>query len=269
MVEIPQHWKAVSWEQMAQENPMFAVMTTEEMRTAQPRDFTQDQLESFFEKGRRMYRKRIFEAISPSLDPAADSLVVEYGCGMGRILNAVLERGSRAAGIDISPTMLEHCRRLVPGVEALYGLDEDGRCAMPSETASAVVSFAVVQHIASLKTYLAAFDEMCRVLKPGGRLAIQVNCTDFLEGGFDAPGRTENFETCSLHYKPGETDSYMRHEQNQWSGVYISQEFLKEFLGKRGVKVTGWMVHSKLKPLGVWMYARKPGPAPALNPAEG
>ena len=257
MADLPKHWKGVSWEHMARENPLFAVMSTREMADAPPEGFAPELLESFFAKGEKLFRKHIAATVSHAPDPPDEALVVEYGCGMGRILKAAARAGYRTAGIDISPTMLEHCRRLVPEAEALYALDETGRSAMPDGTASAVVSYAVVQHIASLNDYLAAVDEMCRVLKPGGVLAIQVNCKDFEDGDLTRPGSTRNFEDHSLHYRPGEQSPYHRHDQHQWSGVYIGHELLSRRLKARGVKAAGWRYHNPQKPLAVWITGRK------------
>ncbi len=249
-------WKQSSWEQMARENPLYAVQTTEEMAEAPADGFTPGQLESLFAKGRKVFRDHVAPALERSPDPPDRTLVVEYGCGVGRVLKAVAEAGVRCAGIDISPTMLAHCARLVPEAEALWPLDEDGRTGCPTAAASVVFSYAVVQHIASLERYLTAFDEMCRILKPGGRLLVQVSCKDF-EQGFDRPGRTENFEDHSLHYAPGAAEPSLRHEQNQWSGVAIDHKRLQAFLAERGVKVKNWYLHAPSNPLVVWLNARK------------
>jgi len=254
----PSHWKQAPWEQMARENPLFAVMTTEEMAGAPAADFTQDQVDLLFEKGRRLFRRHIAGALAHAPDPKDEGLFVEYGCGVGRMLNAALESGfRRVAGIDISPTMLAHCRRLVPEVEALYPLDEAGRSDLPDRCAAAVFSYAVVQHISLLSRYLAAFDEMCRILKPGGLLVVQLNCTDFQEGDFERPGRTENHETYSLHYRAGEDEPYLRHEQDQWSGVYAGSDLIAHHLKKQRVRIVNWRAHNAEKSLSVWLYAGK------------
>ncbi|WP_072642873.1 class I SAM-dependent methyltransferase [Sinorhizobium americanum] len=36
-----------------------------------------------------------------------DSLVLELGCGYGRITNRLAEKGARLAGLDISPILLK------------------------------------------------------------------------------------------------------------------------------------------------------------------
>jgi SAM-dependent methyltransferase len=258
----PDHWKAVAWEQMAQENPLFAVMTTEQMAEAPPSDFSPEQVEALFEKGRRLFSRHIAGALAHAPDSKEDGLVVEYGCGVGRMLNAALEAGhERVAGIDISPTMLAHARRLVPGVEALYPLDENGRSGLPDACASAVFSYAVVQHISLLSRYFIAFEEMRRILKPGGVLVVQLNSTDFERGDFTQPGRTENQETSSLHYRPGSTEPYLKHEQDQWSGVYISSHLLADWLARRQMRIIDWRRHTTDKSLAVWLYAKRRGKA--------
>ena len=257
MARVPKGWKDLSWEEMARENPLFAVQTTEPMADAPPTDFTPEQRDDLFRKGRKLFIDQLRRPLAKVMLGREDALVVEYGCGVGRILNAVVEAGYRCAGIDISPTMLAHCRRLTPGVEALYPLDDAGRSAMPDESARAVFSFAVVQHIDSLTRYLAAFDEMCRILQPGGLLTVQLNCKDFEGGDLEAPERTENHEDHSLHFRRGETEPYLRHDQNHWSGVYIGHQLLADRLADRGLALKGWRYHGPDKPASVWFMARK------------
>lgn len=255
--ERPKRWKYVSWEEMARENPLFAVMTTDDMADAPPTDFSPELIDKLLVKGRRLFGKHLSGPLNHVPDSKDQALVVEYGCGVGRMLKAAHAAGFRVAGIDISPTMLEHCRRIAPEAEALYALDEAGRSSMPSESASAVFSFAVVQHISLLSRYLTALDEMCRVLKPGGVLAVHLNCVDLEPGDFDHPGRTENFETYSLHWRAGEAEPFLRHEQNQWSGVYIGLDLLKAHLAERGVRIDAIRPHNAGKSLAVWVYGTK------------
>ena len=260
----PEHWKQAAWEQMARENPLFAVMTTDEMQDASATDFTDEQVELLFEKGRRMFRRHLAGTLAHAPDSKEEGLIVEYGCGVGRMLNAALESGfKRVAGIDISPTMLAHCRRLVPEVEALYPLDEEGRSGLPDACAAGVFSYAVVQHISQLSRYLTAFDEMCRILKPGGVLAVQLNTTDFQDRDFERPGRTENQETFSLHFRHGEAEPFLRHDQDQWNGVWAGVDLIAHHLKKRRVRIVNWREHNSEKSLSVWVYGVKKRSIPA------
>lgn len=251
---VPKHWTESSWEEKAKENPLFAVMTMPEMADAPADAFDEQHLDAFFAKGDALFSAHVAPLIA--LAPSR-GLVVEYGCGAGRILKAVTSAGHSAAGIDISPTMVEHCRRLVPDAQSLHCLNDAGRTDLPDASARVVYSYAVVQHIASLTNFVKAIDEMCRVLRPGGVLGVQVNCEDFVSGDFDKADRTENFEDHSLHYRAGEAKPYRRHDQNNWSGVYISDAEMIRLLDERGVQVERRYYHNPKKLRAVWYVCRK------------
>jgi SAM-dependent methyltransferase len=251
--QIWRDWKDRDWEFKARANPLFAVQSTDDLAESSASNFSPEALDSLFARGRKLFRKNI----APLLEGYADPLLAEYGCGVGRILKAATEAGHRCIGIDISPTMLAHCRELAPRVQALHAVDEDGRSTAPDSCAEVVFSYAVLQHIPTLSAYLAALDEMCRILAPGGVLALHLNCEDFAGGDLAAPGRTENFETYSLHYRPGEAKPYLKHDQDNWSGVYMGCDRLVEHLAGHGLAVKQWRYHQPLKPRGLWALARK------------
>ena len=128
---------------------------------------------SSLEKGRALFD--IF--LRPSLQRAEirpeRGLLVEYGSGMGRILRAVHEAGYRCSGVDISATMLDHSRRLLPAVTDLHVLQAGGGVPLADASADYVYSYAVLQHIPRTTVVRRAVLEMCRILKPGGLLRLQ------------------------------------------------------------------------------------------------
>ena len=250
----PEHWLGIDWETKARENPLLAIMTTPDMAEAPPEAFTPEQLGEFFERGRKLFTAHV-QPLMAGLGPG--DVVVEYGCGAGRILKSVADAGVKAVGIDISPTMLEHCRALVPEAHALYALGAAGRTAAPDGSAALVFSYSVLQHIGLLSAYVAALDEICRLLAPGGVIALQLNCEDFKSGADAAPGRTENHETHSLHFKAWGAEPYKRHDQDHWSGVYIGYPRLGELLAERGVALERWYYHNPAKPRAIWVVGRK------------
>lgn len=250
---VPDHWATNSWEEKAKENPLYAVMTMPEMADAGVDGFSEEHLQLFFEKGRRLADRLVMPSLASA--PSA-GLVVEYGCGAGRILNALVERGVRCAGVDISKTMLDHCKRLVPGVESLNSLDSEGRVNLPDECARMVYSYAVVQHIDKLSSYETAISEMCRLLAPGGRLVLQVNCEDFTLVSNGQLGRTENFEDLSIHYAPGSIKGIV-HKNTTWSGVYIGFDYLKNFLLRNGVTISDTIPFSDKKPRAIVVFGSK------------
>jgi len=92
--------------------------------------------------------------------------VLEVGCGTGLILKDIALVARRAVGIDISPGMLEHARGR--GLEVVEG----SATALPFEDESfdAVYSFKVLAHVEDISTAMA---EVSRVLRPGGRAALE------------------------------------------------------------------------------------------------
>ncbi|MFO0738012.1 MAG: class I SAM-dependent methyltransferase [Labilithrix sp.] len=87
--------------------------------------------------------------------------VLECGCGTGLILERIRQFARKAAGIDLSPGMLDHARA--------RGLDvrEASVTELPFEDASFDVtcSFKVLAHVPDIGR---ALSEMARVTRPGG-----------------------------------------------------------------------------------------------------
>ena len=92
--------------------------------------------------------------------------VLEVGCGTGLILERLAGLAERAVGVDLSPGMLEHARA--------RGLDvhEASATALPfeDECFDAAVSFKVLAHVPPIQE---AIDELVRVTRPGGKLALE------------------------------------------------------------------------------------------------
>jgi SAM-dependent methyltransferase len=242
--EAPDHWKTNSWEDKARENPLFAIQMTGEMFEAPPVDFPPELLASFFAKGRDVWRKHL----APHVD--RPSVVFEYGCGAGRVLNAAIEAGHRAIGVDVSPTMIGHCRRLVPQArtEALI----DGKAPFEDACADFVFSYAVFQHIDRLSVHLAGLRECARVLKPGGVLALNVTSNDWA-GDVVA----QNLEHRTLIYALGQDQPAKVYEHHSLAGVRIARSLLESTLAEEGVVIDSWSAHSKAKPWKAWATGRK------------
>jgi SAM-dependent methyltransferase len=108
---------------------------------------------------------RFLEAAA-ALTPGAETL--EIGTGTGGMLHALLQRGLRARGVEINPSLIADSVKWygqLP-IEAITGV------ALPFQDASfdLVLSFDVLEHIRDSDAHLA---EVSRVLKPGGRYLIQ------------------------------------------------------------------------------------------------
>jgi ubiquinone/menaquinone biosynthesis C-methylase UbiE len=107
------------------------------------------------------------------LRPGPDALFLDAGCGVGYHALALARRGFRCVGVDISETILESARKNARSM----GLENRARfeCQMlealsfDEGTFDAVHCRGVLMHIPQWHKALA---ELCRVLKPGGKILV-------------------------------------------------------------------------------------------------
>jgi SAM-dependent methyltransferase len=111
----------------------------------------------------RLYQKHWNQELCRVGDLPAGSLVIDFGCGTGILIPELLERGYRVVGLDLSLDML----KAHEGVTASL-VCGDG-CCLPLADAKfdAVFCRGSIHHLPDLKR---AFEEIVRVLKPGGYL---------------------------------------------------------------------------------------------------
>jgi malonyl-CoA O-methyltransferase len=103
-------------------------------------------------------------ALLPLLDGLRPGRALDLGCGSGRYLRLLAERGvPEIVGADLSPAMLERAREAGSVVRA-------GASCLPfaAQSFDLVVCALVVGHVAALDPVIA---EVARVLRPGGVLA--------------------------------------------------------------------------------------------------
>jgi SAM-dependent methyltransferase len=126
------------------------------------------------------YRQRADVAFF--VDAARDSggLVLEAGCGTGRVLIPTAREGIEITGLDLSPEMLKVCRerleRESPEVRARVRLVEADMRAFDLDRTFRLVTlpFRPFQHLLTVDDQLACLDCIRRALEPGGRLILDV-----------------------------------------------------------------------------------------------
>jgi len=128
--------------------------------------------------GKLMYRKPIghygfFRVAVERLQLQPEDIFLEIGCGGGALLDMVLQTVQQACGIDHSPDMVGLARRkngkaLSEGrVEIIQGDVE----ALPWD-ANCFTCAAGVEVLYFIENPRQVSEELCRVLKPGGRLVL-------------------------------------------------------------------------------------------------
>ncbi|MEE8353484.1 MAG: class I SAM-dependent methyltransferase [Dehalococcoidales bacterium] len=135
-----------------------------------------DAMAEFYDETRRFDRPSFDAALdwlATEFPPAEYPRVLEPGIGTGRIALPLAERGYRVDGIDLSPRMLAVLERRLaqPLVRPAVSYCLGDVLALPWPDASLDIAIAVhlFYHI---RQWQAATDELLRVLRPGGVLAL-------------------------------------------------------------------------------------------------
>jgi SAM-dependent methyltransferase len=117
-----------------------------------------------YQKGFLWLFEKVFTQHLPT-----DGLILEAGCGTSQWLIALRARGYQCLGVDYAVPTLLRTNQLCP-VPVLGG--DLLQLGLASESVSAIISLGVVEHRqAGPEIY---FQELSRVLKPGGKLLISV-----------------------------------------------------------------------------------------------
>jgi trans-aconitate methyltransferase len=158
-----------NWEGLAQTDPLWAICSDPDRRNQKWKR------EEFFATGRREVKVVLNCVAEAQVSIDWKSPALDFGCGVGRLTQALAAHFPECWGLDISPTMismakdfsqgLPQCRFLVNESDRLEGLQDN--------YFGFVYSSIVLQHIARKYTrrYIT---ELVRVLKPGGTLVFQL-----------------------------------------------------------------------------------------------
>ena len=105
------------------------------------------------------------------LPPDKNAHILELGCGHGALIHVARQMGYRnVSGIDGSPEQVAAARRLkIEGVE--QGDVMETLTQTPDKVLDCVVAFDLIEHFTK-DELIGLVDEVCRVLKPGGRWII-------------------------------------------------------------------------------------------------
>lgn len=108
---------------------------------------------------------------------APGQVVVDIGCGLGRLTRPLAARAEKVYAIDVSSEMLARARQLNESLDNVEWLHGDGQSLqpVPDGAADVCISHVVFRHIPDPAITLAYIREMGRVLKPGGFTAFELS----------------------------------------------------------------------------------------------
>ncbi|BDC49419.1 hypothetical protein F183_A17350 [Bryobacterales bacterium F-183] len=157
------------WERFAQTDPMWAILTVPGTRN------NAWDPQAFFETGKHQITALLQWVERESPIRHADR-ALDFGCGMGRLTQALAANFTQVVGVDISEHMVqlarEHNRHGAERCQYVANHEPNLRIFGDAEF-DFVHSNITLQHIdpSISRGYLAEF---CRVLKPGGTLCFQI-----------------------------------------------------------------------------------------------
>ena len=128
----------------------------------------------FFSEGEE-YRNKLFHVIKCRINPDfSPDRILDFGCGVGRILLPMAEKCSSAVGTDVSRAMLEkavlHCKEA--GLDHVELVQSDDDLSQVDGSFDFIHSIYVFQHIPCSRGYK-IFKQLLQKLSPGGVAMIQ------------------------------------------------------------------------------------------------
>ncbi len=157
-----------NWEAFGRDDPLWAVLTEPTARGGRW------DLDEFLARGEHEVAAALAELDQLGASPVRGR-ALDFGCGVGRLTQALADRFERCDGVDIAGSMIAEARRVNRrGDRVQYHVNDAPDLELfASGTFDFVLSFIVLQHMEPRYAtgYIAEF---LRVLKPGGVAMFQV-----------------------------------------------------------------------------------------------
>ncbi len=133
--------------------------------------------DSFFLSGEEDYQRLVVPAFQDLAWEPSGKVMLELGCGAGRMTRSFAGRFARVYAFDISSEMLGHARALLPGASNIEWVLSNGTDlhGLTDESVDFAFSYIVLQHMPEPVFAHRYMCEMLRVLRPGGLFLFQFN----------------------------------------------------------------------------------------------
>ena len=152
-----------TWDALGERDPLWAVLTHPDAR-GQRWD-----VGAFFEAGRKQVDAAVGFAVDDLGWPLLKGSALDFGCGVGRLTQALCDHFDRVVGVDIAPSMIECAERFNRfGDRCRYRLNRSADLSQfPDLSFDFVYSTYVLQHMhpSFARLYV---EEFVRVLTPDG-----------------------------------------------------------------------------------------------------
>jgi ubiquinone/menaquinone biosynthesis C-methylase UbiE len=155
------------WESLAQRDAL-GVILTDESKSGGKWDVTQ-----FMATGDAEIETVLQHLESLGLQPDPGGAVLDFGCGVGRLTQALARRFRSCVGIDISQVMITQANALNHYGHCRYVVSATPQLPLADESCSFLYSNLVLQHVPR-RFAVNYLREFTRVLAPGGVLVFGV-----------------------------------------------------------------------------------------------
>jgi ubiquinone/menaquinone biosynthesis C-methylase UbiE len=151
-----------NWDSLGREDPMWAILSDPAQRGNKWDDH------AFFETGRVHVAEAMERMKAMSVEPHSER-ALDFGCGLGRLSQALAGYFDKVDGVDIAPSMIEGAREFNRfGDRVAYHLNDNDDLRIFAENSfDFVMSLIVLQHMPN-RYKTSYLKEFLRVLKPGG-----------------------------------------------------------------------------------------------------
>ena len=216
-----------NWEELGKQDPLWAILTESDRRGGKW------SVEEFFRWGAEEVQQLLSRLEAVGLE-APRGRALDFGCGAGRLTQALGRHFRECVGIDIAPSMIELAKKFNKhGARCRYYVNELSTLFLfPDNSFDFIYSNIVLQHIHP-KYSSQYLQDFVRVLSPGGVLVFQLPATPRVrerspEDG--APLADEAFQSkvqasaASLKVRPGSSLHLPVTVQNQSSRWWLQAE---------------------------------------------
>jgi SAM-dependent methyltransferase len=160
------------WEKWGQKDPYFGVKTEPKFRKDK---LDEKSREDFFSMGRKEI-EQVYNICKKYIDPDfSPKNVLEFGCGVGRLLIPLAQKADRVTGLDVSDSMLsevkKNCREF--NIDNITLLKSDDKLSKLEGTFDFIHSFIVFQHL-EVKRGTQLISQLIDYLEEGGVGSIHV-----------------------------------------------------------------------------------------------
>jgi glycosyltransferase involved in cell wall biosynthesis/ubiquinone/menaquinone biosynthesis C-methylase UbiE len=157
-----------SWDQFGRQDPFWAVLTTPAKKGGRWSEA------EFFGTGRYDIQAALQRITTLGIGLNFET-ALDFGCGPGRLTQALAEHFREVHGVDIAPSMIVKAQELNKyGDRCLYHLNEKPDLRLfEANTFDLVYSWLVLQHMPK-QLALGYIAEFVRVTKPGGVMVFQI-----------------------------------------------------------------------------------------------